>query len=102
LRKGIVAKSSEGSLPIANSRAYPKAASDDEMDEQSEEEEQPEPVKTFDVAATFDEIVVWGHDQLPAADDTFVKGVEEWIAFAEAIHLPTPNIDDKAKERAHT
>lgn len=23
---------------------------------------------------------------LPAADDPFVKGIEEWIAFAEAIH----------------
>lgn len=29
--------------------------------------------------------MVWGHDALPAGDDPFVKGVEEWIAFAEMV-----------------
>ncbi|KAL9618600.1 MAG: hypothetical protein Q9160_006711 [Pyrenula sp. 1 TL-2023] len=36
--------------------------------------------------ATFNEIVVWGHDELPEKGDVFVKGVEEWIAFSEAMH----------------
>jgi Ribonuclease H2 non-catalytic subunit (Ylr154p-like) len=35
--------------------------------------------------AVFDTITVWGHDRLPAADDNFVKGLEEWISFAEAV-----------------
>jgi ribonuclease H2 subunit C len=34
---------------------------------------------------TFEDLVVWGHEALPAADDTFVKGVEEWLQFAEAV-----------------
>ena len=29
--------------------------------------------------------MVWGHEILPAADDTFVKGVEEWVRFAETV-----------------
>lgn len=58
---------------------------DSDNDEEEVEQEKPEPVKMLDVAATFDEFVVWGHEVLPASDDTFVKGVEEWIAFAEAV-----------------
>ena len=55
-------------------------------DDDEEEPELPEPVKVVDEVSTFDEMIVWGHDQVPAADDSFVKGIEEWIAFAEAIH----------------
>lgn len=51
----------------------------------NEEVEQDEPVKVLEKQATFDEYVVWGHETIPAADDTFVKGVEEWVKFAEAV-----------------
>lgn len=54
--------------------------------EEDEEPELPEPVKIVEVVSTFEEVTIWGHDQVPASDDTFVKGVEEWISFAEAIH----------------
>lgn len=48
--------------------------------------ELPEPVKVMEEVSTFDELTIWGHDQVPASDDSFVKGIEEWVAFAEAIH----------------
>lgn len=51
-----------------------------------EGEEASEPTRVLEAVATFDEVIVWGHDQVPAADDTFVKGIEEWIGFAEAIN----------------
>lgn len=44
-----------------------------------------EPVKVLEAQGTFDEMMVWGHEILPAADDTFVKGVEEWVRFAETV-----------------
>ncbi|GAB1202828.1 hypothetical protein APSETT445_001451 [Aspergillus pseudonomiae] len=49
------------------------------------ETEQDEPVKILEKQATFDEYVVWGHELTPAADDSFVKGVEEWLKLAEAV-----------------
>lgn len=49
------------------------------------ESEPEESVKILDAQGTFDEMMVWGHENLPAADDTFVKGVEEWIRFAETV-----------------
>jgi ribonuclease H2 subunit C len=49
------------------------------------EPEPEEPVKVLEAQGTFDELMVWGHEILPAADDTFVKGVEEWVRFAEMV-----------------
>jgi len=54
--------------------------------EDDEEPELPEPVRVVEVVSTFDEMVLWGHDEVPASDDSFAKGIEEWIGFAEAIH----------------
>ena len=54
-------------------------------DDTFDNEAQAEPVKTLKAEASFDSITVWGHDRLPTGDDNFVKGIEEWITFAEAV-----------------
>ncbi|KAK1775715.1 ribonuclease H2, subunit C [Copromyces sp. CBS 386.78] len=39
------------------------------------------------IQAEFEEFVVWGHESLAdAAGDAYVRGVEEWIGFAERVH----------------
>lgn len=53
------------------------------MDETETESE--EQVKILEEQGGFDEVVVWGHEAVPAADDPFVKGVEEWVRLAEAV-----------------
>ena len=50
-----------------------------------DEAEPEEPVKILEKQATFQDVMVWGHELMPAADDPFVKGVEEWVRFAEAV-----------------
>lgn len=55
--------------------------------EEDDDDEDTEPVKVLEEAASFEEIVVWGHETVPESDDPYVKGVEEWIAFAEAVSL---------------
>lgn len=55
-------------------------------EDEEEEPELPEAIKVVEHVSSFDNITVWGYDHLPAADDSFVKGIEEWTAFAEAIH----------------
>ena len=52
--------------------------------------EQPVEVKMMDPKAKFEEIVVWGHEVVPEDDDVYVKGVEEWISFAEAVRRSVP------------
>lgn len=35
--------------------------------------------------ATFGEITVWDHEALPDGEDVYVKGINEWIGFAEVV-----------------
>lgn len=41
----------------------------------------------LDKQGSFSAFMVWDHEKLPAADDPFVKGVSEWIRFAEAVRI---------------
>lgn len=61
-------------------------AAEDELEEGDEAmEEEEEVVKALDEVARFEVLVVWEHETVPEDDDVFVKGVEEWIKFAEAV-----------------
>lgn len=35
--------------------------------------------------AKFGQVMVWDHEAVPDAGDVYVKGIEEWIGFAEAV-----------------
>ncbi|PWY92895.1 ribonuclease H2 subunit C [Aspergillus heteromorphus CBS 117.55] len=83
--EGIVATPSDRVMPSTQTSA----------DVEVEETEPEEPVKVLEKQGTFDEYVVWGHEWVPAADDSFVKGVEEWIKLAEAMHCQ-PSSEKKA------
>ena len=47
----------------------------------------PNEVETLimDQHARFGGIMVWDHEAVPAGTDVYVKGIEEWIGFAEAV-----------------
>lgn len=84
--KGIAFVSSEDTIP-SNTRDSQTTFSTRLEDEHDipEDDGQSEPAKILKEETKFNEITVWAHDRLPAADDTFVKGIEEWITFAEAV-----------------
>ncbi|ORY59723.1 ribonuclease H2 non-catalytic subunit-domain-containing protein [Pseudomassariella vexata] len=61
----------------------------EEMDEEADVQELPEAVETalMKGKAQFDNVVVWGHESLAESSaDPFVRGIEEWVSFAEQIH----------------
>lgn len=62
-----------------------RAAPQEEGDAMEGEESKPVETKIADQTATYDEIAVWGHEMVPGEDDTFVKGLEEWVGFANAV-----------------
>ena len=47
----------------------------------------PKEIETLvmDQHARFGEIMVWEHEAVPESTDVYVKGIEEWIGFAEAV-----------------
>lgn len=70
-------------MPTEN--ALPPSQKNNEAGPGDAEDEPEEPVKILEKQGTFDELTVWGHETVPAADDPFVKGVEEWMKLAEAV-----------------
>lgn len=74
---GVVATPTDRVIQPKNTGADPAV---DETETESEEQ-----VKILEEQGSFDEVVVWGHEAVPAADDPFVKGVEEWVRLAEAV-----------------
>ena len=78
--KGLVLKSSDKVIVEVPSP----------IDEDDDEEPAlPETVKVVEQIGIVEDLTVWGHDALPPADDALIKGIEEWIALAEAIHGAT-------------
>jgi ribonuclease H2 subunit C len=50
-----------------------------------EQDDQPE-TGTLQGRAVFDEVVVWGHEELAeSGTDPHVRSIEEWISFAEQV-----------------
>lgn len=85
---GVTVSKSEQILPLDTKE--PRATRSPRLEDGEDildDEEPPEAVKILKEEAKFDEMTVWGHDRLPATDDNFVKGIEEWIAFAEAVGI---------------
>lgn len=58
---------------------------DNDAGDDGQEEEEEEEVAVLEELATFEEVVVWDHEKVVEADDGVVKGMEEWIRFAEAV-----------------
>ncbi|EON60841.1 hypothetical protein W97_00051 [Coniosporium apollinis CBS 100218] len=82
--RGTVLNTTDKLLPQAQ---IPREPSSSAPEEDEEDDEQPAEVKVAEEVASFDEIVVWGHDVLPdGTDDPYTRGVAEWIAFAETLH----------------
>ena len=56
--------------------------------ETEEEEATTDEVSLLEEVASFDEVVVWGHDALPdELEDPYVRGLREWIAFAQVVSM---------------
>jgi len=90
--KGVILSSTDQKLP--NERQTSEAE-EDELDEI----EQLEDIGILEEQAEFDEVMVWGHEVLPdESADPYVRGVEEWIAFAKNIHsYPSQQSEDQKK-----
>jgi hypothetical protein len=49
-------------------------------------EEEILPLGSLEEVARFDKIVIWGHESVAdAADDLYVRGVDEWIGLSEKV-----------------
>lgn len=60
----------------------------EDAEEDVDEPGVPEDVIMLDEVAEFDNFIVWGHEAVPDERDTpLIRGVSEWLKFAEAVSL---------------
>lgn len=55
-----------------------------------EGEEEQEEVTVLNEVGLFDKMVIWNHESVIDGDDAFVKGLGEWIGFAQAVSHAFP------------
>lgn len=61
---------------------------DDDLSVADEVGEPLDEAVAMDEVATFDGFTVWGHEALPdQKDNPFVRGLAEWVKFADAVCL---------------
>lgn len=58
-----------------------------DLDEEEGEEggDGQEEVKVLNEVGSFEKVVIWNHESMVDGDDAFVKGLGEWIGFAQAV-----------------
>ncbi len=54
-------------------------------EEGEEGEEVEEEITVLKEVGSFDKMLIWNHESMVDGDDAFVKGLSEWVGFAEAV-----------------
>ncbi|KAL8807313.1 MAG: hypothetical protein Q9182_000818 [Xanthomendoza sp. 2 TL-2023] len=109
--RGRKLKGREVSLPVGYRGAVVRKGAEDNEAQKKIVENQPsirmedddgdpeDEVKVLEEVTQFDELVVWGHEAIAESDDTFVKGVEEWVKLARAMHAPGRDEESESGKR---
>ncbi|KAI0103204.1 ribonuclease H2, subunit C [Nemania sp. FL0031] len=89
-------------MVVEQTEAKPDTSSNQELaDEDVQVIENPEDqlkVGAMKGKAAFDELVVWGHESTSDSTvDPYVRGMEEWIAFAGEIHSSNPDSESPSR-----
>ena len=91
--RGVAVKknSEEGRDAVEDRRRRRRNEYTNEYGDEVGEEEEEEQVAVLEEVAAFEEVVVWDHEKVVEDDDGIVKGLAEWIRFAEAVSLVFKN-----------
>lgn len=86
---GTVLHVTDKQLPQSPARAQqPREVDDDEQGADDDEEMEGVQVIIAEQIGEFDEVVVWEHGgPVDEAQDGFVRGIMEWIGWAESMHV---------------
>ncbi|KAF2829499.1 ribonuclease H1 small subunit [Ophiobolus disseminans] len=88
---GAVVNVTDKCLPTTQTQnpAQPRdSAEDEEEEEEEQDEEAQETVKIAEIVGEFDGLVVWEHGgKVDEGRDAYVRGVGEWVGWAESMHV---------------
>jgi len=89
---GAILNVTDKSLPTTQSQPTQTPVEQQDIEDQDDEEEEmevdPEEIKIAEQIGSFDSIVVWEHGgKVDEEKDGYVRGVREWIGWAESMHV---------------
>ena len=92
---GAILHVTDKQLPQTQTQQQPA----DEDDEDAEvEESMPVEVKIAEQVGEFDEVIIWGHGgEVDGSGDALVRGMNEWVGFAESMHVDEEEEDGDTK-----
>ena len=80
---GAILQITDRTLPTSQPPPHDPSDSDEELEDAQDTAE----VKVAEQIGEFDEVLVWGHGGTVEEErDMFVRGVREWVGWAEAMH----------------
>jgi ribonuclease H2 subunit C len=84
---------------VPQNRTQPQQEPVDDDEEDAEVEESiPVEVKIAEQVGEFDEFIIWGHGgEVDGSGDEFVRGMNEWVGFAESMHVDSEEQDEGMK-----
>lgn len=90
---GVVAQKTERRLLPQQQGGQQGQGRRDEIEKDQDQDEEdtqlPIEVQILETNGTFDQVVIWAHEAVPEGEDVYVKGIEEWIGFAESVGHPS-------------
>ena len=76
--RGVIVKEAEKEKTTLEGIEKRISESEDEQNDQEE-------MTVLDEVGSFVKILIWNHETMVDGDDAFVKGLNEWLGFAEAV-----------------
>lgn len=88
-----------GAVLNVTDKLLPVQAREQTQQEDDDEEEDGEgmdvEVKVAEQIGEFDEVIVWGHGgEVDGSQDMYVRGVKEWVGWAESMHCDDEDGED--------
>ncbi|KAL8840720.1 MAG: hypothetical protein Q9170_001238 [Blastenia crenularia] len=96
--RGVVVKEKATESDKQEDRMLSERLRGREGEEAMEDDEEEEEITIMEEVGEFGEIMVWGHESVAQGDDTFIRSLEEWIDFADAMHRPGLEERDREKK----
>ncbi|KAK4574725.1 hypothetical protein LTR86_001566 [Recurvomyces mirabilis] len=84
--QGVLLRKTEQLAVKETARLPQLLVESEEEDDELEGDDEAGDVKVMEQTGKFHEVVVWEHEAVPEDGDEYVKGIEEWMAFAHAMH----------------
>ena len=79
--RGVIVKE-----PEKEETAFHKIEDGDyEREKERGQEDEQEDIAVLHEIGSFDNLLLWNHESMINEDDAFVKGLSEWIGFAETV-----------------